>query len=115
MKYTDKEKYAELEKWFRYEENPYLQSRLDYILPNGEKNFIPYKSKMTSVKIIAGAGSKTELRIEQKLVDTYGGKVGEWKKRVGKVESEKYIFDVQWYELKEKQYRMKLKNRSDEK
>lgn len=37
------------------------------------------------------------------------GKKGEWKKRIGKVESDKYIFDVHWYESDSKQYDVKLK------
>ena len=115
LKYNNKEKYEELKVKYRYENRPYLQAQLAYILPNGEKNFMPDHTAMSTVKTIAGAGSKTELRIEQKLVDTYGGNIGGWKKRVGKVESEKYIFDVHWYELNGKQYRMKLKNRSDKK
>lgn len=111
MKYNDIERYTELKKWFRYEGNPYLQSRLDYILPNGEKNFIPNKSTMTSVKTIAGGNSKTVLRDIQRISAFYGGESSEWLKRVGKVESAKYIFDVHWYEKSGKQYEMKLKYR----
>lgn len=114
MKYNDKNRYSELKKWFRYEGNPYLQSRLDYVY-NGEKNFIPDKSIISSVKTIAGAGSKTELRIEQKLVNDFGGSLGEWSKRVGKIESAKYMFDIHWYELNGKQYDMKIKHRGDKK
>ena len=66
---------------------------------------------MSYAKTIAGAGSKTELRVEKYLISQYGGSAGEWKKRVGKIESAKYIFDVHWYELDYKQYRMKLKYR----
>ena len=39
----------------------------------------------------------------------------EWKKRVGKIESAKCVFDVHWYELDYKQYRMKLKYRGKRK
>jgi len=50
----------------------------------------------------------------------YGGKPEDWKKKVGKIESDKYIFDIHWYELNGyelngKQYEMKLKNRGDKK
>ncbi len=111
MKYNDIERYTELKKWFRYEGNPYLQSRLDYILPNGEKNFIPNKSTMTSIKTIAGGNSKTVLRDIKRISTFYGGESSEWLKRVGKVESARYIFDVHWYEKSGKQYEMKLKHR----
>ncbi len=67
---------------------------------------------MTSVKTIAGAGSKTELRDIERIATFYGGENSEWSKRVGKVESAKYIFDVHWYERNGKQYEMKLKHRN---
>ena len=70
---------------------------------------------MLYAKTIAGAGSEKELRVEKYLISQYGGSVGEWQKRVGKIESAKYIFDVHWYELDYKQYRMKLKYRGKRK
>ena len=113
--YNGGEEWTELKRRYNYENKPYLQEQLVYTLPNGEKDFIPDKAVMSAVKTIAGAGSKTKLRVENKLVSEYGGEPGEWRKRVGKIESEKYIFDVHWYELNGRQYRMKLKNRSDKK
>lgn len=80
-------KYNKLKQCYRYENQSCLQSRLDYILPNGEKNFISNKSIITHSRTIAGAGSKTAIRVEQKLVHMHGGNIGEWKKRVGKIES----------------------------
>lgn len=115
LKYNNISEYNRLKDLYRYENKPYLQEQLAYITPNGEKNFIPNGTVISSTKTIAGAGSKTELRVEKRLVEMYGGSIGEWKKRVGKVESSKYIFDVHWYELNGKQYRMKLKSRSDKK
>lgn len=114
LKYNDIGGWAELQKYISENRN-YLQQQLSYVMPNGEKNFIPDHATMSAVKTIAGAGSKTELRVEQGLVDKYGGALGEWRKRVGKIESEKYIFDVHWYELDGKQYEMKLKNRGEKK
>lgn len=113
MKYNDSEKWTELQQLYKNNQK-YLQNRLDYDY-KGEKNFIPSHTIMSTVWTIAGKGSKTELRVEQKLVDEIGGQLGEWKKRVGKIESEKYIFDVHWYELDGKQYQMKLKYRGDKK
>lgn len=111
IKYDDSERYVEIKKLYKGNKT-YLQAQLPYIY-NGEKLFIPNNTVIQSGKTIAGAGSKTELRVEEKLVSLYGSKTGEWKKRVGKVESDKYIFDVHWYELNGKQYDMKLKHRID--
>lgn len=115
LKYNDKEKWNEIKELYHAETKPYLQKRLDYVLQSGEKNFIPTGAVMTTARTIAGEGSKTELRVEEKLIKTFGGQQGEWRKRVGKIESEKYIFDVHWYELNGKQYRTKLKHRGDRK
>ena len=94
----------------------HLQGQLAYVLPSGEKNFIPDKTLILSRKVIAGAGSDKKLRVEQRLANRYSSsKIGEWQKCVGKVESEKYIFDIHWYEKDGVQYEMKLKNRSDKK
>ena len=114
LKYNDKEKWNEIKELYHAETKPYLQERLDYIY-NGEKNFIPTGAVMTTARTIAGEGSKTELRVEDKLIKTFGGQQGEWRKRVGKIESEKYIFDVHWYELNGKQYEAKVKHRGDRK
>ena len=114
MKYTEPEKIKSLKAKYR-ENSGLLEEQLSYVMPNGEKGFIPTNSIIKNAKTIAGAGSKTELRVEQRLVDTYGGKLGNWKKRVGKVESSKYVFDVHWYERDGKQYEMKLKHRSEKK
>lgn len=113
LKYNNREDYEKLKQLYRDEHKPHLQDQLAYVMPNGEKNFIPNRTIMSATKTIAGKGSKRALRVEQQLVELYGGNIGEWKKRVGKVESKKYIFDVHWYELNGKQYRMKLKDRSE--
>ena len=115
LKYNDVERWKEIKALYREETKPYLQKRLDYILQSGEKNFIPTGAVMTSARTIAGKGSKTDLRVEDNLINAFGGQRDEWKTRVGKIESEKYIFDVHWYELDGKQYRVKLKYRGDRK
>lgn len=115
LKYNDVERWKEIKALYREETKPYLQKRFDYILQNGEKNFIPTGAVMTSARTIARKGSKTDLRVEDNLINAFGGQQDEWKKRVGKIESEKYIFDVHWYELNGKQYEAKVKYRGDKK
>lgn len=93
-----------------------LQQRLDFALPNGEKGFIPKNAMFETVVTIAGNGSKKALRAADKLAGKYGGAAAEWKKQAGKIVSEKYIFDVHWYEKSDGvQYDVKLKKRGDKK
>lgn len=110
MKYNGDVKWAKLQSLYcgRFS----LQERLDYEA-DGEKLFIPAGASMKNVRTIAGAGSKTAIRVEQSLVDQLGGTLGDWKKKVGKIESDKYLFDVHWYELNGKQYKMKVKMRKE--
>lgn len=110
MKYNDPEKWKKAQESYR--NRFYLQERLDYVV-NGEKLFIPQKAKLESVRTIAGAGSKTPLRVADSLAKQYGGSAMEWKKKVGKIESDKYVFDIHWYELNGVQYRAKVKERRD--
>ncbi len=109
MKYNGGEKWKELQKLYRG--SSFLQERLDYEI-DGEKKFIPQHARLESVRTIAGAGSKTALRVSDKLAERYGGSAGEWKKRVGKIESGRYVFDIHWYELDGKQYGAKVKART---
>lgn len=69
------------------------------------------------VKIIAGKGSETPLRIKVKLAELYGGKQDDWMKKIGKIESDMYIFDMHWYELdgNTEQYEIKMKYRGEKK
>lgn len=112
IKYTNSERWDELKS--EVKGKGWLQEQLQYIL-NGEKLFIPDKTIIENSRTIAGKGSKTEIRVVDKLVAEFGGKPEGWKKRVGKIESDKYIFDVHWYELDGIQYYMKLKYRGDNK
>lgn len=49
-------------------------------------------------------------------MDTYHIPAGEWKKQAGKVTSDKYIFDLHWYEADDGlQREVKLKNRTERK
>lgn len=89
MKYNGSGKWNKLQSLYRNRFS--LQERLDYEM-NGEKLFIPTNSKLESVRTIAGSGSKTPLRVAENLAKQYGGDPAEWKKKVGKIESDKYIF-----------------------
>ena len=95
-----------------YQGSEFLQSQLSYIL-NEEENFIPNHAVIKASKVIAGFGTEIPIRVEPALIERHGGESGQWKKKVGKVQSEKYIFDVHWYEFEGKQYEMKLKNRKE--
>ena len=90
----------------------FLQEKLNFSI-NGEKGFIPKYTEFKNVKTIAGEGSGKSIRDIKRLMNEYGGKEKEWQKRAGLVESEKYLFDVHWYELDHVQYETKLKNRSE--
>lgn len=91
----------------------YLQQKLNYIY-YGEKNFIPqYTVFKNTPKSIAGKNSSNPLRIENKLIKKYGGKNGDWSKRVVKIESKKYVFDIHFYQKGKKQYMAKVKNRKE--
>ena len=67
------EKYQTWER--EYRKRFYLQSRLDYTL-NGENHFIPSGAQFETIKTIAGNGSVNSLRVENNLIQKYGGNVG---------------------------------------
>lgn len=92
-------------------EEVFLQNKLNYET-NGERMFIPENAKFESVKTIAGSGGEKPIGDIKRLIDTYGGNENDWKKQAGKINSDKYVFDVHWYELNSVQYEAKLKNRS---
>ncbi len=94
--------------------NQYLQKQLQYV-QDGEKSFIPKGTKFVDTKVIAGLGSDTKLRVSDRLAEKYGDKSGNWSKIAGKIESDRYVFDVHWYEASNSnmQYEPKLKTRRD--
>lgn len=111
-------KYDNPELWESYKtlarSKNYLQQKLNYVW-NGEKCFIPKHTKFEKVVTMAGKDADTAIRCVDRLVETYGGKADEWQKRAGKVTSDKYIFDLHWYESDGVQYEVKLKNRKERK
>ena len=76
---------------------------------NGLKEFIPKDAVIKSSRVIAGKESESALRLANKLSEMFGGKPEDWSKLVGKIESEKYIFDIHWYEKDGKMYSPKIK------
>ena len=60
--------------------------------------------------MIAGKGSKVEFRKASECADNFGGTPSEWSKCVGKITSDKYIFDIHWVQRSnEKMYETKIK------
>ena len=110
LKYNNIDKWSEIKK--SVQQTSFLQDQLSYDW-KGEQNFIPTHAIIKSVKTIAGKGADTPIRVVDRLAEEYGGAPESWTKKVGKVQSEKYIFDVHWYEKAGKQYEMKLKFRKD--
>ena len=91
----------------------YLQHKLNYIY-YGEKNFIPKYTVFKNIpKSIAGKNSSKPLRVEKELIKKYGGKMGDWSKKAVKIESQKYIFDIHFYQKGKKQYMAKVKSRKE--
>lgn len=104
---------AKYQAWLdAYKKRFYLQSRLDYNF-NGENSFIPTGAQFEAVRTIAGKGSKTAFRHAKDYADMFGGAPQEWSKKVGKIESAKYVFDVHWVEKDGVQYAAKVKNRKE--
>lgn len=92
----------------------YLQEQLAYVW-NGEKMFLPKNTHFDAVVTMAGYGAKDPIHIVDRLIADYGGAVDDWRKRAGRITSNKYIFDVHWYEKDGIQYEPKLKNRKERK
>ena len=62
-----------------------------------DNEWIPNNSEITNVHIISGKGSANALRVAKILANTYNVDECGWSKMVGKIKSDKYIFDVHWY------------------
>ena len=92
-------------------ETSFLQKKLDYSV-TGEDSFVPEGAKFETVKTIAGKDSDVPIRDIDRLVNNYGGKPDDWKKQLELIESDKYKFDIHWYECDSVQYDVKLKRRS---
>lgn len=76
----------------------YLPKQLGFRDDNGLQQFIPSHSQITSVHIIAGKDVSVAHRAAKRLSELYGGNEKDWSKKAGKVESDKYVFDIHWVE-----------------
>lgn len=79
-------------------EDSILDKQLGFYNENNELNFIPKSSIISNVHIIAGDGTQTVFRSASRYAREYGGKAQEWTKKAGKIESDKYVFDIHWVE-----------------
>ena len=79
----------------------FLQTRLDFVR-NGEKTFIPNGAQFERQVIIAGTGTENPIKDINRLVATYNKPASEWRKMSGIVESDRFTFDVHWYEANDK-------------
>lgn len=75
-----------------------LEKQLGFYNEANNLNFIPKSSIISNVHIIAGNETLTVFRSANKYAKKYGGEAQEWTKKVGKIESDKYIFDIHWVE-----------------
>ena len=112
LKYNNDIEWEELKKQYKVEiEEKYLQDKLNAIDElTGEKYFIPKNTIFENMKTIYKGD---EIRVVQNLVKSYGGEPEGWTKRVGKIESEKYIYHIFWYEYDGKQYEPKVKKKKE--
>lgn len=79
-------------------EDSILEKQLGFYNEDHNLRFIPKNVIISNVHIIAGKGTQTVFRSANKYAQQYGGKAEEWMKKVGKIESSKYIFDIHWVE-----------------
>lgn len=99
QKIVQSSKKIEKNKEMMYNSTISLGNQLTFIDNNGTRTFIPKDTEITNIVEIAGENSK-EFRNASKYVKLYGGKNSDWSKRVGKIESDKYIFDIHWVQGK---------------
>lgn len=78
----------------------------------GEKLYIPSGTEITNVTTIAGEGTNDVIGDINRLISTYDGEKSDWKK-AGKVESDRFVIDVHWYEKNGKMIEEKIKGVTD--
>lgn len=120
--YNTGNKELDIKKYQDYKKQPFLQEQLQYTVKKPllkgynintlDKGFIPKDAVIKNAKTIYKAD---EINIVNSLVEKYKMPKEAWEKKVGKVESDKFIFDVHWYENGHKQYDMKLKHKGEKK
>ena len=93
-------------------EDSVLEKQLGFYDENNILQFIPENVIINNVHIIAGRETSTIFRSAHKYAEKYGGNPKDWMKKVGKVESAKYIFDIHFVEHEEYgRYDYKLKGK----
>lgn len=113
VKYNDSKAWEELKELARNRNR--LQEQLAYDL-DGEQLFIPAGTKFDSnPKIIAGYNCDIKIRQINNLIELYGGTKADWSKKVVKINSTRYTFDIHWYEKEGVQYDVKVKSRKERK
>ncbi len=74
-----------------------LPKQLKYMY-NGAENFIPQNAEIEARKIIAGRESNTILNDAPRLAATYKAAEEDFSKHTGIIESDKFTFEIHWYE-----------------
>lgn len=75
-----------------------------------DKGYIPAHAVIEEPTTIAGKGTNSILRDTPRLVAQYNRRADRWEKRVGKVYSDKYVFDIHWYENDGEVFEHKIKH-----
>lgn len=89
-----------------------LGKKLTFRDNNEVQTFIPKNAEIINIVEIAGENSK-EFRNAGKYAELYGGKNSDWSKRAGKIESDKYVFDIHWVQGKNGVFcEWKIKNKT---
>ncbi len=88
-----------------------LQNRYVYADPvTRQKMFIP---KGTDIDRVVTIYEGDQIRDISRLIKRYGGSAKNWVKNTGQINSDRYMFDMHWYECFGIQYEMKHKVRKD--
>lgn len=79
--------------------NETLKQTVDVDLPN-MRAVVPKGAELSSVVIIAGAGTRTPIKDIQRLVSKYPsfGDANGWQKKSGFVITDNFSYEVHWYE-----------------
>ncbi len=85
-----------------------MQEALDVSYPE-VKGVIPKGTAIQNERVIAGLGSEKPIRDIDYLVNEFGGSDLQWSKVGGIITTDYFRYDVHWYEMQGKQFKMKLK------
>lgn len=69
-----------------------------YYVDDGAERFIPKYAIIEHIKVIAGKGTNRNVHIAETLAKKFGFNADDWKKCVGTIASDKYFFDIHWFE-----------------